>query len=151
MTGTGTLDLSIPYIRTELKGDWSKFTGRVNVTTTNATEGEFRINNLFDMPMAAINLGNKVNANHLIPVPPEGLGFSIGEVAGVAGSFLKGAPTINAGRIFTYTVEEKTPTPLLPASSPSKPLEPPPPSARPAHGRFPARTPTLTARNLLLG
>jgi autotransporter-associated beta strand protein len=107
MTGTGTLDLGIPFIRTELKGDWSKFTGRVNVTTTNATEGEFRINNLFDMPMAAIALGNKVNANHVIAVPPEGIGFSIGEVAGVAGSFLKGAPTINAGRIFTYTVGGK--------------------------------------------
>jgi autotransporter-associated beta strand protein len=107
MTGTGTLDLGIPYIRTELKGDWSRFTGRVNVTTTNATEGEFRLNNLFDMPMAAVTLGNKVNANHVIAVPPEGIGFSIGEVAGVAGSFLKGAPTINAGRIFTYTVGGK--------------------------------------------
>lgn len=105
LSGAGTLDLAIPYIRTDLKGDWSKFTGRVNATTTNATEGEFRINNLFDMPMAALTLGAKVNANHVMPVPAEGLGFSIGEIAGVPGSLLKGAPpTTVAGRVFTYTI-----------------------------------------------
>lgn len=50
LTGAGTLEVIIPYIRTEFRGDWSAFTGVLNV------KGDFRLNNTFGYANATINL-----------------------------------------------------------------------------------------------
>lgn len=40
LTGSGTLNVTIPYVRTDFRGNWSQFTGKINITA-----GDFRIGN----------------------------------------------------------------------------------------------------------
>ena len=54
LTGGGTLNFNVTYVRTSLYGDWSAFTGNINVTGG----GEFRVLNFAGYPDAAINLAN---------------------------------------------------------------------------------------------
>jgi fibronectin-binding autotransporter adhesin len=61
LTGAGTLNLWTPYVRADLKGNWSAFSGTINVTT-DSDGGDFRITNSFGYPNAIITLGSKVNA-----------------------------------------------------------------------------------------
>jgi autotransporter-associated beta strand protein len=49
LTGAGTLNLTMPFIRTEFKGDWSAFTGVLNIN------GDFRLNNTFGYANATVN------------------------------------------------------------------------------------------------
>ncbi|OYX85483.1 MAG: hypothetical protein B7Y83_04560 [Flavobacteriales bacterium 32-34-25] len=50
LTGAGTLNLTTPFIRTEFRGDWSAFTGVLNIN------GDFRLNNTFGYANAIVNL-----------------------------------------------------------------------------------------------
>ncbi|MGQ7944677.1 rhamnogalacturonan lyase family protein [Flavobacterium sp. WC2509] len=50
LTGAGTLMLNIPFIRTAFRGDWSAFSGAINVN------GDFRLDNTFGYSKATINL-----------------------------------------------------------------------------------------------
>ena len=81
LTGSGTLTFYTPYVRTALNGDWSGFTGQINVTT-DSDGGDFRINNSYGYAKAAINLANLVNAYSLTG------SSSIGEVTGGSSSTL---------------------------------------------------------------
>jgi autotransporter-associated beta strand protein len=49
LTGAGILNLTMPFIRTEFKGDWSAFTGVLNIN------GDFRLNNTFGYANATVN------------------------------------------------------------------------------------------------
>jgi autotransporter-associated beta strand protein len=100
------LNVTLPFIRTDFTGDWSGFTGRVNATTTNSTQGDFRLGHTYPMPAAAFNLGPKVHFMTTVIVPATGLELSVGELAGNTGSFFKGGPTIT-GPVLTYTVGER--------------------------------------------
>ncbi|MCU4162950.1 autotransporter-associated beta strand repeat-containing protein [Carboxylicivirga caseinilyticus] len=60
LTGDGTLNLDIPYIRSELFGDWSAFTGQINATTTN--DGWLILGNINGYANAAIDLGDNIFA-----------------------------------------------------------------------------------------
>lgn len=106
LSGSGTLNITPPFIRTDFTGDWSGFTGRVNATTTNATQGDFRLGHTYPMPGAAFNLGPKVHFMSTVIVPAAGLALSVGELAGNTGSFFKGGPT-TTGPVLTYTVGER--------------------------------------------
>jgi autotransporter-associated beta strand protein len=73
LSGAGTLNLYVPYIRTDWGGNPVAFTGRLNVTT-DADGCEFRINNggtgaVTDYGNARIWLADKVNA-YFLPNPP---------------------------------------------------------------------------------
>lgn len=59
LTGAGTLNLVVNYVRDDLSGDWSAFTGLINVTAKNAAD-EMRINNNFGYSNATINLNDGV-------------------------------------------------------------------------------------------
>jgi autotransporter-associated beta strand protein len=59
LTGAGTLNLIIPYVRSELDGDWSAFTGRINAITS-SDEGWFLVGNNNSFGSASINLGDHV-------------------------------------------------------------------------------------------
>ena len=83
LTGSGTLDFNTPYVRTELNGNWSAFTGTINVTT-DADGGELRINNAYGYANATVNLATLVSAYALNG------STSIGALSGEAGSTLKG-------------------------------------------------------------
>ncbi len=61
LEGGGTLNLFTPFIRSELFGDWSAFTGTINVTT-DGDGGTFLMGNKKGYGNATINLGNNVTA-----------------------------------------------------------------------------------------
>jgi len=64
LTGGGTLNLTVDYVRGILSGDWSAFTGRINATARSGL-ADFRINNGFGYGNAALNLAAGVTAYHM--------------------------------------------------------------------------------------
>lgn len=86
VSGGGTLNLYVPYIRTTLFGSWSGFLGKVNVTT-DSDGGNFRIANSSGYPKAAIYLGPKVRAYARLNATGT---YPIGELSGDATSQLAG-------------------------------------------------------------
>ncbi len=92
LAGGGTLDYYVTYVRTELDGDWSGFTGRINALT-DGDGGDFRINNGDGYARAALNLGAKVWAYHVAAGA-----VAVGELSGAAGSALSSARWIVGSR-----------------------------------------------------
>lgn len=86
LTGKGTLNMNIPYVRLDLNGNWSAFEGTVNVTTGYKDGVDFRINNNNSYEKATLNLGDKVGITHLT----SGRTVKIGSLSGVASSKLSG-------------------------------------------------------------
>lgn len=64
LTGGGILDVYIPFVRTDFRGNWSAFSGTINVGVSGSS-GEFRIDNDFGYPNATIHLNDGVPAFHL--------------------------------------------------------------------------------------
>jgi autotransporter-associated beta strand protein len=60
LTGGGTLNLVVNYVRDNLSGDWSGFTGLINASARNASGDEMRINNDFGYANASIFLNDNV-------------------------------------------------------------------------------------------
>ena len=66
LTGGGTLTVVVDYVRGLFGGNWSAFSGQINVTVrSSATGGQFRINNNFGFAGAALSLGPGVKAFNL--------------------------------------------------------------------------------------
>lgn len=82
LTGAGTLNVTIPYIRTSFKGDWSAFTGILNI------KGDFRLDNAFGYANAVINL-----AGNPIAEDPKGKAYSLNTSAIVKFGALNGVVT----------------------------------------------------------
>ena len=86
LTGAGTLNLYVPWVRFKTLGDWSAFTGRINAST-DADGGLFRLANTAGLPSAHVDLGTRVtllsflNQNQTIPV---------GALSGASGAILSG-------------------------------------------------------------
>jgi autotransporter-associated beta strand protein len=59
LTGSGILDLSIPFIRSELFGDWSSFTGKINAFTSSSS-ASFIAGNVTGLPGADIQLDDNI-------------------------------------------------------------------------------------------
>jgi fibronectin-binding autotransporter adhesin len=87
LSGGGTLNLYVPWVRTTIYGNWGNFLGHINVTTNTSTGGDFRIANSNAYPNAAVYLGPKVNAYYNVNA---GGTFPIGELTGDATSQLQG-------------------------------------------------------------
>jgi autotransporter-associated beta strand protein len=107
LTGSGTLNLRIPYVRTHIYGDWSAFTGTINVTT-DGDGGQFRFGTNYSyagFPSAAIILPNLVTAQFIGIVNASGTTLTIGELSGTSSSGLQGGAT--AGRPLTYRIGGK--------------------------------------------
>jgi len=63
LTGDGTLNWSCDYIRAYLNGNWSAFTGNLNITANGANstyENKFIVNNSNGYPNANVNIGTNV-------------------------------------------------------------------------------------------
>lgn len=91
LTGGGTLNFNVYYVRTELDGNWSGFTGLINVGTDSGG-GDFRIGNTYGYANASVNLASGIYAYHI-----SGSGVSFGALSGSASSTLSGTPwTIGA-------------------------------------------------------
>ena len=88
LTGGGTLNLVVNYVRGDITGDWTGFSGRINVQNSGADVDDFRVNTTAGFPNARLNLGTNIlmysrcTAGSVIP---------IGEFSGAANS------TVSAG------------------------------------------------------
>ena len=76
LTGGGTLNYYAPYVRMELDGNWSAFTGQIN-----ASGSDFRFNNANGLPQAALSL----NGNNAYALSGS---LTVGEISGSASSYL---------------------------------------------------------------
>lgn len=89
LTGSGTLNWSVDFIRAHMNGDWSEFTGKLNLTAngSNSTyENQFRLYNSKGMPNATVNIASGVK----LCWKDESIGTtSIGMVTGVDGAIIK--------------------------------------------------------------
>ncbi|MFT4061319.1 MAG: T9SS type A sorting domain-containing protein [Edaphocola sp.] len=79
LTGQGTLNIDIPYIRTNFYGDWSAFTGQINIE-----ENQFRIANTYGYANAAIN----IDSGMIRVISGASTTIAIGELSGAAGTSL---------------------------------------------------------------
>lgn len=85
LLGGGTMNFNVYYVRTELQGNWSDFTGNLNLGTDTGG-GDFRINNSFGYAKATVNLADYISAYHLT-----GGSVSLGSLSGGALSKMSGA------------------------------------------------------------
>ena len=56
LTGSGTLSLNIPYVRTYLQGNWSKFAG--TIVCSQGESGDFTFDNTYGMPLATLQVSS---------------------------------------------------------------------------------------------
>lgn len=56
LTGAGTLNVYIPYVRTYLQGNWSKFAG--TIVCSQGSSGDFTFDNTYGMPLATLNVSS---------------------------------------------------------------------------------------------
>jgi autotransporter-associated beta strand protein len=82
LTGGGTLNVTVDYIRDFFSGNWSGFTGQINVSPRSGT-GDFRINNVNGYASAAIYLNNGAN---LYNINDNNQTIDIGELGGASGA-----------------------------------------------------------------
>jgi len=89
LTGSGTLNMFIPYVRTTLNGDWSGFTGKIIVgyNGDRGGAGEFRINNTYGLEKSAVHLAAKIAVNTVTA----NRALAIGELSGIAEASLNNA------------------------------------------------------------
>ena len=105
LTGSGTLGLNVQFIRGELSGNWSGFTGQLNVgTVPGQTTGDFRLNTTTGFGTAAVNLGPGVTMYPVINYATSPTTFTIGELSGDATAVVTGQGGVNSGRIALYSV-----------------------------------------------
>ena len=83
LTGAGTVNLNVPYVRADLIGNWSAFTGTLNVTGN-----QFRLCNSNGLQNASVNLGDGVTMGHYVEGKADALSGTskIGSLAGNATS-----------------------------------------------------------------
>lgn len=86
LLGGGNLTISIPYVRAEMKGDWSAFTGNLYVT---GSTGEFRLRNAAGLAGATVWLQDKALLHYPTTAPSGEV--PVGMLNGVANSSLSAA------------------------------------------------------------
>lgn len=105
LSGSGTLNFYIPYVRTNLFTNWSAFTGTINVLT-DSNGGDFRMASSYGFPgfpQAAVALTDKVWAYYTGTLA-SGAGTTI-EIGGISGSSLSGLQGgATGGRALTYRI-----------------------------------------------
>jgi len=107
LTGGGTLNLGVNYVRGGIAGDWSAFTGTINVTTPGAGGNFYLSTNYYNagMPLAAVNLGNNVTMLFAgILSQGDGTTVPIGELSGTTSATLMGGPSSSGGREFAWVI-----------------------------------------------
>ena len=102
LTGGGDFTFYTPFVRTELTGNWSAFTGRIWVIS-DADGGDFRINNTAGYPAAQLDLGAQTYAYY--NNTGSSLTIPIGALSGVSSSALTGG--LSSGATITWQVGAK--------------------------------------------
>ena len=99
LLGSGTLNYETDYIRADVTGNWSGFTGQINIKR-GPNGGDFRINNTNGFGTAKINLAANTAMYMQVNFGSGGLTNTIGELTG--SGELRGGPT--GGRTMTWNV-----------------------------------------------
>jgi rhamnogalacturonan endolyase len=74
LSGSGTLNLVVTYVRGDISGNWTNFTGKINVTSNGSITNDFRVVNALGFPNARLSLGSNVlmysraSAGSVIPI-----------------------------------------------------------------------------------
>lgn len=89
LTGKGTLNFIIPYVRLDLNGDWSGFEGTINISTSRSAGADFRVGNDYGYRNATLNIGANISMYHL----SSGKTIRIGGLSGSENSYLTGDNT----------------------------------------------------------
>ena len=112
LTGSGTLGIKVPWIREEFGGDWSAFTGTINLTT-DADGGECRLSNTKGYAGTTFNLAQAGVHLFFNPASQTNNGaqtVNLGALSGVANSALydenwvvgyKNTDAIFSGKIYS--------------------------------------------------
>ncbi len=85
LVGAGTMNLVVNYVRDNMGGDWSAFTGLINVTGKNISGDEFRIDNAAGFSNAVIYLNSGVIMDRANTANAT---IDIGELAGINGAII---------------------------------------------------------------
>lgn len=92
LSGGGTLNLGVTGVRGDFNGNWSAFTGLINVSSLSGTS-DFRCNNPAGYPDARINIGSTATLQNRVGGTPT---IPVGELTGASGSTVN-APGGNGG------------------------------------------------------
>lgn len=103
LTGGGDFTFWTPFVRTDLLGNWSAFTGNLLVIS-DADGGDFRIANTYGYGNASVDLGPGVYAYYM-PSMGSNLTIALGALSGDASATLNGGPT--SGRTLTWSIGGK--------------------------------------------
>ncbi len=103
LTGSGTFNVNTHGTRDDFAGNWSAFTGQINVGTATGS-GDFRINNTSGYGGAAMNLAAGVSMYVSTNFSTNPTTFNIGELSGDATSSLTGQNVTNSARTAIYSV-----------------------------------------------
>src|SRR6185369_12703709 len=100
LTGGGQLNLTVDYVRGALSGNWSAFTGTINVTAKSLTGGsnEMRVATSLGFPNATVIL----NTNVVITRSGGSATITIGALGGTAQSWVGPGNQSSSGT--TYNV-----------------------------------------------
>lgn len=102
VSGSGTLNFTVPYVREYIQGDWSEFTGNVNAigAGSNSDGSQFMLNNSVGLPFARINLSGNTK---IINWATTGT-MRLGGLSGAAGTYLGGSSKSTDGTLMTWIV-----------------------------------------------
>lgn len=95
LTGSGNLNLVVNYAYSAITGDWSDFSGTLNVTRpTSANDPRLQLGNDLGLPRATVNL-DQVTLTHTATPPPDGAIIPIGSLSGTSNetTIIAGAQT----------------------------------------------------------
>lgn len=100
--GSGTLKLTIPYLREYIEGDWSEFTGMLNAYGTNSADSYslFLLNNSEGLPNTRVNLTGNTKA---VKWSTNGT-MRLGGLSGNVGTYLGSSSKRTNGSTMTWIV-----------------------------------------------
>jgi autotransporter-associated beta strand protein len=108
LSGSGTLDLYVTYVRGDISGNWANFYGQLNVLTTGS--GDFRVANANGFPNAKLYVGpnvfmySRANNGATVPIGEFAAAVGVGVAAGGGSSLgTQSAVTWRVGGLNTDT------------------------------------------------
>lgn len=102
VTGTGTLQLNIPYLREYVEGDWSGFKGRLIANGVNSSDGSLLLLNKGANPFT--NCVVELKGSTALTGWDTNGSYTIGGLSGESGTTLRGSSKQTKGFNCTWTV-----------------------------------------------
>jgi autotransporter-associated beta strand protein len=107
LSGAGILNVISPYVRSDMSGNWSAFSGKINVTSDN-DGGDFRWNNNYGIANAELNITGSSSSAKISVYNNTGQKFVIGSLTGNANTILNGSHEYEIGNKNLNTTYEGT-------------------------------------------